>query len=204
MASEQWTSSIDFASGAIALAILLVGMALILYLNRAPLLLRWRDWRLQRSLDRIGCEQIRRLACDDGLDGTHEIDRLALVDDAILIVSYKPYRGNIYCAEQIDQWTQVIGQKSFKFANPLFELENQIASLRLLVGNAPVRGFLYFGQGAVFPKGHPEAVLYPDNMPASLLAANCTSPRKDVATAWALLKAHRDGAPTADRIGAKT
>ncbi len=204
MTTEQWISSIDLKSGVIALAILLLGLTLILYLNRGPLLLRWHEWRLQRSLDRIGCEQIRGLLCDDGLDGRHEIDRLALVDDAIVIVSYKPYRGNIYCAEQIDQWTQVIGQKSFKFANPLYELENQIASLRLIVGKAPVRGFLYFGQGAVFPKGHPDSVLHPENIPASLLAVNCTTPRGEVAAAWSLLKTHQNSASAGQRIGAKT
>ncbi len=204
MTTEQWISSIDLETGAIALGVLLLGLALILYLNRGPLMLRWHEWRLQRGLDRIGCEQIRHLVCDDGLDGRHEIDRLVLVEDAILIISYKPYRGNIYCAEQIDEWTQVIGQKSFKFANPLYELENQIASLRLIVGKAPLRGFLYFGQGAAFPKGHPDTVLQPQNIPDAMLAANCSKPRAEVAAAWSLLKTHHDGAETSERIGAKT
>ena len=204
MEFEQWMTSVDLASGGIALVILLAGLALILWLNREPLLLRWREWQLQRGLDRIGCEQIRRLVCDDGLDGTQEIDRLALVDDAILVVSYRPYRGNIYGAEQIDHWTQVIGQKSFKFTNPLFELENQIASLRLIVGNAPVRGYLYFGQGAAFPKGHPDSVLYPDNISNAILAPNCGKPKEVVAAAWSMLKTHHDSAATGGRISAKT
>ena len=204
MTIEQWISQIDLESGIILLTILLVGLALILLLNRGPLLLRWREWQLQRGLDRIGCEQIRGLVCDDGLDGTHEIDRLALVDDAILIIAYKPYRGNIYCAEQIDEWTQVIGQKSFKFRNPIYELENQIASLRLIVGNTPIRGYLYFGQGAAFPKGHPNVVLHPENLPAAILTPNCSAPRGELAAAWLRLKAHRNGASPAEQIDAKT
>ena len=204
MFREDWIGELNLQSGAVAIAIVLAALALILYLNRKSLLLRWRDWQLRRQLDRIGSEQIRRLQCDDGLDGLHEIDRLAMLDDAILIVSCKPFRGNIYCAEQIEEWTQVIGQKSFKFANPLFELEHQITSLRLIVGNVPLRGCLLFGQGAAFPKGHPDSVLHPDKLPPEILAANNLNPQPEIAAAWASLKAHQSGAASQGRVGANT
>ena len=81
-----------------ALVLLAAGFAIVLILlvKRKRLQLLIGEWRIQRCLKRIGCEQIRYLICPDGLDGYYTIDRLALVQDAILLIAYKPYGGNIY------------------------------------------------------------------------------------------------------------
>ena len=134
-------------------------LLLILWFNRKRIGILFREWRIQRSLKSIGSEQIRNLVCPDGLDGHYQLDRLALTDDEILLISYKAYGGNIYCAEQIAEWTQIVGQKSFKFANPLFELENQLTALRLILGNVPLRGYLFFNHSAEFPKGDRKSVV---------------------------------------------
>jgi len=174
-----------------AVALLIIGFAIVLILlvNRKRLQLHIGEWRIQRCLKRIGCEQIRNFICPDGLDGYYTIDRLALVQDAILLIAYKPYGGNIYCAERIAEWTQVIGKKSFKFENPLFELENQLTALKLLAGGMPVHGFLFFNHSTAFPKGHPEVVLNPDNIPDRYLGANCDPVNPLVQAAWEQLKA---------------
>lgn len=167
---------------------ILFALAIILWINRKRLGLLFREWRIQRSLNQIGAAQIRNLVCADGLDGYYKLDRLALTNDAILLISYKAFGGNIYCAENISEWTQVVGQKSFKFENPLFELENQLTALRLIMGNVPLRGYLFFNHSAEFPKGQPESVLHPDNIPVPILRSNCTQPRADVQAAWEQLK----------------
>ncbi len=204
MDPSQLLNPASFASEAVAIAIIVIALLMILLVNRKRLLARLREWRIQRCLDRIGAEQIRNLVCADGLDGYYSIDRLALVDDAILLISYKPYGGNIYCAEHISEWTQVVGQKSFKFDNPLFELENQLTSLRQLTGSAPLRGYLFFNLSAVFPKGHPDSVLTPDNIPAAFLGENCVSPTPETRAAWEALKTHHNEAATEARVGLKT
>ncbi len=201
---NQFLNSVSLTSEAVAITIIVIALLLILIVNRRRLLERLQEWQIQRCLDQIGGEQIRDLNCADGLDGFHSIDRLALTDDAILVISYKPFGGNIYCAERISEWTQVIGQKSFKFANPLFELENQLTSLRLLTGNAPLRGYLFFNRSAVFPKGHPDAVLTPDSIPASFLRANFAAPNAEARAAWKTLKAHQGESGAAARVGVKT
>jgi hypothetical protein len=176
-----------------AVALLIIGFAIVLILlvNRKRLQLHIGEWRIQRCLKRIGCDQIRNFICPDGLDGYYTIDRLALVQDAILLIAYKPYGGNIYCAERIAEWTQVIGKKSFKFENPLFELENQLTALKLLAGGMPVHGFLFFNHSTAFPKGHPEVVLNPDNIPDRYLGANCDPVNPLVQAAWEQLKAQQ-------------
>lgn len=189
MDPEEIISQLKMDPAAIALVAAGLVILLILLVNRKRLQLRLREWRIQRSLQQIGCEQIRSLICPDGLDGYYTIDRLALVRDAILLIAYKPYGGNIYCAERIAEWTQVVGQKSFKFENPLFELDNQLTALKLLSGGVPIQGFLFFNHSAEFPKGHPEVVLHPDNIPDRFLGAHCNPVNPQIQAAWELLKA---------------
>ena len=178
----------NFESGFVAIAITVLALALIAWINRRPLAVWVRDWRIQRYLNSIGSEQIRNLICPDGLDGHYVIDRLALTDDAVVLIIYKAFGGNIFCAEKISEWTQVVGQKSFKFNNPLFELENQLTALRLLMGNIPIGGYLIFNRDAQFPKGRPDCVLLLDRIPEHLLSTNCGQPGPDVLAVWDRLK----------------
>jgi hypothetical protein len=195
---------LNFQSEMIAFAIVVLALLLILHLNRHRLRSRFREWRLQRCLGQIGSEQIRNLVCADGLDGYYTLDRLALIGDGILLISYKPYVGNIYCAEKITEWTQVIGQKSFKFENPLFDLENQLIALKAIAGNVPLRGFLFFGQGAAFPKGHPQSVLQPDSIPPQYLRGQIDAISGEASDAWARLKAFQANPEAAAELGVKT
>ena len=96
------------------------------------------------------------------------------------------------------------GDKNFKFDNPLFELENQLISLRALTGNAPLRGYLFFNRSAVFPKGHPDTVLTQDDIPDSFLTANCGAPGAEIRAAWEALKTHQNEAAAGARVSVKT
>lgn len=197
-------NQLDLKSEIIVIAIIAVAVMLILIINRRRIAIGLREWRTRRCLNRIGGAQIRNLVCADGLDGFYTIDRLALTRDAILLITYKPYGGNIYCAERISEWTQVIGQKSFKFENPLFELENQLTALRLLVGNAPLRGYLCFSNNALFPKGRPDSVLNPVTIPETLLTEDCESVKAEVQAAWDLLVMHQKEASLTRHVSVKT
>jgi hypothetical protein len=201
---KQTMNQLDLQSEIFALAIIAIALLLILYLNRRPLLVRYNEWRIQRCLNRIGVEQIRDLACPDGLEGHYNIDRLALTRDAILVIAYKPYVGNIYCAERIAEWTQVIGQKSFKFENPLFELDNQITALNLAFGGGPLKGYLFFSHSAVFPKGHPESVLQPNSIPPHFMRDQNKPVKEEVRAAWDHLKWQRSNAASDSGAGVKT
>ncbi|MCP4979479.1 MAG: hypothetical protein GY935_03170 [Gammaproteobacteria bacterium] len=204
MNQNELINQLNLESEALAFTVVALAILLILFVNRKLLLVRFRERRIQDSLKRIGCDQIRNLLCSDGLDGFFSIDRLALVQDAILLVSYKPYGGNIYCAEHIAEWTQVVGQKSFKFQNPLFELDNQLTSVKLLTQNAPLKGYLFFNYSAEFPKGHPDMVLHPGNLPESFQNVDPEMINPQIQAAWELLKAHQKQALSSGRGGVKT
>ena len=204
METLRLTERLGFGADVIAIAIVVLAALGLLLLNRARIMAGLREWKIQRCLGRIGSEQIRDLVCADGLDGFYKIDRLALTPDAILLISYKPFGGNIYCAERISEWTQVVGQKSFKFENPLFELENQITALRLLIGNVPLRGYLFFNHSASFPKGHPDSVLDPASLPDRFLEQSEKPPNAQVLAAWSQLRALGAESAAGGSLGVKT
>jgi hypothetical protein len=195
---------INLESGFVAIAIIACALALIGWINRKRFAAWARDWQLQRCLNSIGSEQIRDLVCPDGLEGHYQLDRLALTNDAVVLIIYKAFGGNIFCAERISEWTQVVGQKSYKFDNPLFELENQLTALRLMMGDIPLRGYLIFNRYARFPKGHPDRILHQDTIPENLLATHCGNPGPEVMAAWQKLKRLPREAPSDAGLGVKT
>ena len=201
---NQIMNRLNLHSEIVAVVIVAIAIMLVLYLNRRRLGLRFREWRLQHCLNQIGSEQLRDMVCADGLEGVYRIDRLALTRDAIVVIAYKPYVGNIYCAERIAEWTQVIGQKSFKFENPLFELDNQLTALTLALGKVPLKGYLFFSHSAVFPKGHPDSVMQPDSIPEHFLRGQKQDIKPEVRAAWEHLKWQQANAVSDREMGVKT
>ena len=169
--------------------LILLAMIAILAMNWRKIRARWLEWHTNLGLDKIGIKQIKNAVCADGIDGEFEINRLVMLHDSILVIAFRPYSGNIYCAESIPEWTQLLEQKSYKFKNPLFELGNQVTAIQNYLPGVSVRGVLIFDYSASFPKGHPERVMRLDNIPDSFLNANCPDARPDVLKGWdALLK----------------
>lgn len=147
----------------------------------------WLAWRTRRCLESLGIRQLRNISCSDGLDGEYVLDRLVMLPKEIVLIAFKRYSGNIYCAVSISEWTQVIAQKSYKFENPLFDLENQLTALRVQLPGTAIRGLLFFDHSAQFPKGHPDSVLHPGKIPSELLRENCTEPDQAILDAWRAL-----------------
>ncbi|MEM7563311.1 MAG: nuclease-related domain-containing protein [Pseudomonadota bacterium] len=206
MDSNQISDQLDQQFLIIIVPAILAAAALLLWANRERIRTRYAEWRTERCLNSIGVDQIRHFVCPDGLDGQFKIGRLALTPNAIVLISHKRYAGRIYCAERIAEWTQVIEQKSFKFENPLFELENQITAIKLLTGTQAINGYLFFNQGASFPKGHPESVLLQDNIPENLLSNHiATTPiQPAVQKIWDYLKTIKNNRLEESSTGAKT
>ena len=139
-------------------------------------------------LDRLGLEQISGLKCPDGMGHEFTIDRLLLRHDGITLLMTRQYPGRIFCAEKIDQWTQMLGQKSYRFKNPLYELDHQLRAIAECVGDVPVDGYLFFDAQSDFPKGHPERVIHPDKIPTSINRNNRHQVEMPVMDAWRMLK----------------
>ena len=117
------------------------------------------EWKLNNLLKNIGAESLHNVSITDGMDGKIFIEHLILTPDNILLLAVKKFRGLIFAAEKIDLWTQVIGKKSYKFENPLHQLENDTLALNAKIENTKIVGKVLFISGSEFPKGKPEDVI---------------------------------------------
>ena len=75
----------------------------------------------------------------DGLGNYFTVDRLILRQDGISLLVFKQYPGSIFCADGIDEWTQMLAGKSYRFQNPLIDLDFQIKAISSFVPDVPVQ-----------------------------------------------------------------
>ena len=160
---------IDKITGHYALLFgLLVLLLALVAVKRKPLGHGWLNLKTRLRLKRLGYGQLSKLHCPDGLGYHFVIDRLILRHDGITVLMFINYPGKIFCADDIDDWTQMVGRKSYRFKNPLYELECQIKSVADCVPGVAVDGYLFFDHQTSFPKGHPLRVIHMNNIPQSL------------------------------------
>ena len=113
---------------------------------------------IDRALLPLRQNEVRAVVIPDGIGGLLEIDRLVLTEHGLLIVESYPISGHLFGSEQIDQWTQIIEGRSFKFANPLRHIHNAKYALQMLAPKLPVHCRIVFTADSDFPKGKPEEV----------------------------------------------
>jgi len=169
---------------ALMLALLFAGVVLVLILLRNNIRHGWLNFKTRYRLNRLGLEQATNLQWPDGLGNYFTIDRLIMRPDGISLLSYKQYPGKIFCADNIDDWTQMVDKKSFRFENPLYELDYQVKILSSFIPDVPVNGYLFFDYQAEFPKGHPERVIHLDKIPQELKRDKKAEVEARVSSAW--------------------
>ena len=170
------------------LAGLVILLLVLLVVKRKKLVLGWLNLKTRRRLGRLGYGQLSKLHCPDGLGYHFVIDRLILRHDGISVLMFLNYPGKIFCADDIDDWTQMIGMKSYRFKNPFYELECQVKSVSECVPEVPVNGYLFFDHQASFPKGHPVRVINMNEIPKTLERDKQLKVNAQVKSAWEKLK----------------
>jgi len=124
-------------------------------------------WQIRRVIKRLGIASRCDVMLDDGMDGNAFIDYLVLTADRIVVLSVKRIQGVVFAAEGIETWANVVGNRSYKFPNPLPVVEAGVTAVKRLLPNVPVEGRLLFTCRASFPKGRPESVLLPGDVTRS-------------------------------------
>lgn len=107
---------------------------------------------------RIAHDSMHDVLVPDGLGGDLYIAHLLLLPDGIAVFNEKPFAGKIFGDTNVDQWTQAVRQRSFRFANPLVELQEQVIAINGLLGQRCVSGYLVFSDDSEFPWGKPDNV----------------------------------------------
>ena len=158
--------------------------AIIIYLSRRKIKQSWLNLKTRYCLNRLGFKQIANLKCPDGLGHHFIIDRLILRHDGITLLIYKRFPGKIFCADKIDDWTQMLGNKSYRFKNPLYDLDCQIKAVSACVPNVPINGFLFFDHLTEFPKGHPDRIIHLKKIPEELKRNKHDEVKTSVMAAW--------------------
>ena len=123
----------------IVAAVVVILVLLIVVLGR-PLRNIFDRFRVGRAIRRLGTESMSSIVMSDGMEGHVFIEHLVLTPDKVLVVSVRRYSGAIFAAENLDMWAQVTDGGSFKFPNPLHEIETAMAALKSYLPDAPVSG----------------------------------------------------------------
>lgn len=155
--------TVDFSSQVIGLvAVLLLVLMWLLYRRRKHK--KTSAYRMDKILKPFKQDEVREIIIPDGIGGLLEIDRLILMEQGLLIVETYPISGNLFGADNIDQWTQIIEGRSFKFANPLRHVRNAREALKLLAPKVPIFCRVVFTADSYFPKGKPKEVSVLDTL----------------------------------------
>ncbi len=139
------------------------GVPLVLMLGALlfvqPLLQRRLEkWRMEKRIASLGVGQLKNVLLDDGMGGQSFFERLLLAPEGILVL-FSNYRdGIIFAGERMDTWAQVLGKRTIRFNNPLYDMEAQLATLRYHLPKVTVDGKALFMGDCSFPKGKPEGV----------------------------------------------
>lgn len=121
--------------------------------------------RLNRTLHSLGPEVLEYVVLDDGVDGLAYIDRLVLTPKSIMVVALVENRGAIFGGEGIDTWAQVIGKRTTRFPNPVERNTERMLAVQYNAPDVPVESLVLFPEEAQFPKGKPEGVAVPSDIP---------------------------------------
>ncbi len=173
----------------ILMAFFLVALAIAIFLVRRDIRHAWLNAQTRYRLNRLGLKEVANFQFPDGLGNYFNIDRLIMRHDGISLLLVKQYPGSIFCADDINEWTQLLAGKSYRFKNPLIDLDYQIKTVSAFIPGVPVDGYLFFDTQAQFPKGHPDRVIRSDSIPESLQRNKHLKVQAPVESAWEKLGA---------------
>jgi len=142
----------------VTIVISIMLMVFLLISLRAIINKYFKERKVNKSIQQLGSQYMKQVILPDGVGGSVFLDYLVLAQHSITLIILKKFRGSIFCAENIEQWTQLIGNKSYKFSNVLHQLDSDISSIRSLVNDAEVSGLVVFSSDCEFPKGKPAQV----------------------------------------------
>lgn len=144
--------------------------------------------KVKRAIKKISCDYIADIPLDMGEDHYAYFDYILLYRQGIMALEIKDYAGHIYASDKINEWTQVINRKSYKFKNPFFILEQKIDLIKEIIPDQPITVVIIFTEQADFPKGRPDNVLLISELYKHYGKANANDAPADIMANWNQLK----------------
>ena len=131
--------------------------------------------RLEKILQELRKDEVQNIVLPDGLGGLLEIERLILMEQGLLIINTLAISGHLFGADNINNWTQVVNGRSFKFNNPLQHIDNAKYAVQSLAPKMPVFSRVVFTEQSYFPKGKPNSVSTLDSLKDDLHGVLCSN-----------------------------
>ncbi|WP_455217987.1 nuclease-related domain-containing protein [Kaarinaea lacus] len=129
---------------------------------------------VHKVLESLGVKYLRDVVLPDGLEGMAFIDYLLLAPDGVVVLDIHYSEGHLFGGNAVDQWTQVINNKTFKFNNPLYDNQAKCQAVLWNVENIlgdsakemnwKAHGWIAFTNAGNFPKGIPDHVSMIDEL----------------------------------------
>lgn len=139
----------------IALVVVFFLLCILLLLARHR---RRSEYQINKVLKPLTRAEVKNIIIPDGIGGLLEVEHLILMEQGLLLIATYPIHGDLFGGEKIDQWTQIVKGRSYKFANPLRHIRTAYHALKSLAPNIPIEYRIIFTADARFPKGKPEHV----------------------------------------------
>jgi hypothetical protein len=134
----------------------------------------------QKVIESLGVKYLHNLVFPDGVDGLVFIDYLLLSPFGFIVLDIEYSEGHLFGGETVDQWSQVVNNKTYKFNNPLYANQNKCQALIWNIGrqaqqanidvdpNWETQGWVAFSNAGNFPKGIPKQVSMIDDLKQNL------------------------------------
>lgn len=116
------------------------------------------DKLIENAIKELTDEYMKDVIISDGMYGYYFVDYLLLLSGKILVLGVEHYQGYIFGGENIDEWAQVVNQKSYKFKNPLRSYVACAQNINDIFKGAEVEARIIFTSVGSFPKGVPKGV----------------------------------------------
>jgi hypothetical protein len=185
--------SIDIPTVAVITCLIILIVLLCLFLRKKKALTA--NARIKKIVDEYQRDEIKSFIIPDGIGGLIEIEHLVLLDKGLLLIEHYPISGNLFGAEKIDLWTQIVDGRSYKFANPLRHIRTQRQAIKALLPNIPIFCRVIFTADSIFPKGKPEEVSIVESLDEDLQFLRESPNVINIASQWERLTriARKDG-----------
>ena len=133
-----------------------------------------------KVIESLGVKYLHNLVFPDGVDGLIFIDYLLLTPLGFIVLDIEHSEGHLFGGETVDQWSQVVHKKTYKFNNPLYANQNKCQALVWNIKrqaqqaninvdpNWETHGWVAFTNAGNFPKGIPKQVSMIDDLKQNL------------------------------------
>lgn len=113
---------------------------------------------MRRVLKQMSGVYLHDVLIPDGIGGEIQLDYLVRLPDKLLVIDLKVMQGVLFGGEQIDEWTQIVDRRSYRFRNPLLDNRLRCQAVAELVKPVEVVGRVVFTEAGEFPRGRPPGV----------------------------------------------